>query len=140
MLMELSSTSATDSFYLTAPFTSSNYGFGTGGGAVVNSSYTTPSTNIISNSVDRVIDGLQLTYNNMRVNGSTPTTRATAGNTTIAGSQNFGNYPFYLFARAGTSLHFNGHFYGAIIRGAQSDTASVIQTENYMAQKTGITF
>ena len=56
------------------------------------------------------------------------------------GTGNFGNYPLYLFARAGTSLFFNGQFYGAIIRGAQSDTASVIQTEQYMAQKTGITF
>jgi hypothetical protein len=53
---------------------------------------------------------------------------------------NFKNLPLYLFARAGTSLFFNGQFYGAIIRGAQSDTASVTQTENYMAQKTGITF
>ena len=57
-----------------------------------------------------------------------------------AGSGNFGNYPLYLFARAGTSLFLNGQFYGAIIRGAQSDTASVTQTENYMATKTGITF
>jgi hypothetical protein len=56
------------------------------------------------------------------------------------GIGNFGNYPIYLFARAGTSSHLNGHFYGAIIRGAQSDTASVVQTEQYMAQKTGITF
>jgi hypothetical protein len=56
------------------------------------------------------------------------------------GIGNFGNYPLYLFARAGTQYFLNGQFYGAIIRGAQSDTASVTQTENYMAQKTGITF
>ena len=61
-------------------------------------------------------------------------------NISSQGIGNFGNYPFYLFARAGTSLFLNGQFYGAIIRGAQSDTASVTQTENYMAQKTGITF
>lgn len=56
------------------------------------------------------------------------------------GAGNFGNYPLYLFSRAGTSQFLNGQFYGAIIRGAQSDTASVVQTENYMATKTGITF
>ena len=61
-------------------------------------------------------------------------------NTNSQGTGNFGNYPLYLFARAGTSLFLNGQFYGAIIRGAQSDTASVTQTENYMATKTGITF
>jgi hypothetical protein len=56
------------------------------------------------------------------------------------GTGNFGNYPLYLFARAGTAYQLNGNFYGAIIRGAQSDTASVTQTEQYMATKTGITF
>ena len=56
------------------------------------------------------------------------------------GAGNFGNYPLYLFARAGTSLFLNCQFYGAIIRGAQSDNSSVIQTEQYMAQKTGISF
>lgn len=72
-----------------------------------------------------------------KVNGSTPT-KSTVGTTPVIGT--FNNYPFYLFARAGTSLWFNGQFYGAIIRGAQSDTASLTQTENYMATKTGITF
>ena len=57
-----------------------------------------------------------------------------------AGSGNFGSYPLYLFSQGGTSSYINGQFYGAIIRGAQSDTASVTQTENYMATKTGITF
>ena len=57
-----------------------------------------------------------------------------------AGSGNFGNYPLYLFARAGTAYFLNGQFYGSIIRGAQSDTASLTQTENYMATKTGISF
>ena len=65
-------------------------------------------------------------------------TKVTSSGTQGAGT--FGNYPLYLFARAGTSSYFNGQFYGAIIRGAQSDTASVTQTENYMATKTGIKF
>ena len=71
----------------------------------------------------------------MRVNGT-----LVATSPADQGAGNFGNYPFYLFARAGTSLFLNGQFYGAIIRGAQSDNSSVIQTEQYMATKTGITF
>jgi hypothetical protein len=56
------------------------------------------------------------------------------------GIGSFGNYPLYLFARNQSQYLLNGQFYGAIIRGAQSDTASVTQTEQYMATKTGITF
>jgi hypothetical protein len=71
-----------------------------------------------------------------RLNGATNTMIQTG--TTTAG--NFSNNILFLFSRGGTQLWFNGQFYGAIIRGAQSDTASVTQTENYMATKTGITF
>lgn len=34
------------------------------------------------------------------------------------GAGNFGNYPLYIGARAGTSLFFNGRIYGLIVRGA----------------------
>ena len=72
---------------------------------------------------------------NLRLNNT-----QSAASLTGQGIGNFGNYPLYLFARAGTLYPFTGQFYGAIIRGAQSDTASVTQTEQYMATKTGITF
>jgi hypothetical protein len=71
----------------------------------------------------------------LRVNGNQG-----AISSATQGSGNFGNYPLYLFSRGGTQYFLNGQFYGAIIRGAQSDTASVTQTEQYMATKTGITF
>ena len=89
-----------------------------------------PETNVIT-ITDTISDSLV----QIRINQLFETS-----NTTSQGTGNFGNYPLYLFARAGTSVWFNGQFYGAIIRGAQSDTASVTQTENYMATKTGITF
>ena len=88
----------------------------------------------ISN-INTFIDSISTPYAELKINGTQVST-----NTAGQGTGNFGNYPLYLFARAGTSLFLNGQFYGAIIRGAQSDTASVTQTENYMAQKTGITF
>jgi len=56
--------------------------------------------------------------------------------------QGFGNYtshPLYLFRRAGTSVPFNGNFYGLVIRGALSSTNEIIDTEAYMAVKTGFT-
>lgn len=53
-------------------------------------------------------------------------------------SGKFGNLPLFIGRQYITT--FNGNFYGAIIRGAASDTASVTQTEQYMATKTGITF
>lgn len=74
-----------------------------------------------------------------RVNGSIPTLAAsTLG--TYAGAGNFSNNPIYFFSRGGTAMFLNGNFYGAIIRGAQSDQTSVIKAEKLIATKTGITF
>jgi hypothetical protein len=83
-------------------------------------------------SIDRIAPLLAL-----RVDGAINTSSSVT-----QGSGNFGNYPLYLFSRNNGTIntYFNGQFYGAVIRGAQSDTASVTQTEQYMAQKTGITF
>jgi hypothetical protein len=92
--------------------------------------YSAPISNVLSGQM-LIIPGSI----NLRVNGLDKQTTLTP-----TASGNFGNYPLYLFARAGTSSHLNGQFYGAVIRGAQSDTASVTQTEQYMATKTGITF
>ena len=97
--------------------------------------FTSPISNVISANMD-VSKSVASQTISSKVNGAVPT--QTYSGTPIIG--NFGNYPLYLFARAGTSLFLNGQFYGAIIRGAQSDNSSVIQTEQYMAQKTGITF
>lgn len=55
------------------------------------------------------------------------------------GTGNYGNYPLYLFRRGGTTLPFNGNFYGLIIRGALSSTNEIINTEAYMATRTGFT-
>jgi hypothetical protein len=87
----------------------------------------------ISN-INTFIDSISTPYAELKINGT-----QVATNTAGQGTGTFGNYPLYLFARAGTSLYLNGQFYGAIIRGAQSDTVSVTQTEQYMATKTGIT-
>lgn len=55
------------------------------------------------------------------------------------GSGNFGNYPLYLFRRGGTSLPFNGLFYGAIIAGAAYSASQIASAERYLAGKSGVT-
>jgi hypothetical protein len=67
----------------------------------------------------------------LRVNGS-----EVGRSTTDQGTGNYGNYPLYLFRRAGTSLPFNGRFYGLVVRGAATDTGTLQQTEQYLNGKT----
>lgn len=51
------------------------------------------------------------------------------------GDGNYGNYPLYIGARAGTSLYFNGRLYSLIVRGAQSSLSQIEAAEVYMKQK-----
>lgn len=53
------------------------------------------------------------------------------------GTGNFGNYPLYIGARAGTSLFLDGHLYSLIVRGAQSTAAEIAAAEAYVNSKTG---
>lgn len=71
-----------------------------------------------------------------RVNGASVS--FTGGGVATAGS--FVNGPLYIGARAGTSLYFNGHFYGGIIRGAQSSASQIADMERYINQRTGAGF
>jgi hypothetical protein len=72
-----------------------------------------------------------------RINGAVPTLAvASAG---PAGTGNFGNYPLYIGRRGGTTLPFNGHIYGLIVRGAATTDAKITQTEKWLAKKTGVT-
>jgi len=135
LVCELSTTSVSNNgvFTLLSPDPSqTNYGWYSKGTIRITanaSPYVSPISNIVTG-----IGNISAPLASVRVNG------IVTSDTNSQGSGTYGNYPLYLFARAGTSFFFNGQFYGAIIRGAQSDTVSVTQTENYMAQKTGITF
>jgi hypothetical protein len=94
--------------------------------------YVAPITNILT-----LQSSISTPSNLVRIDGL-----LAGSNLETQGTGTFGNYPLYLFSRNNGTVgtYFNGQFYGAVIRGAQSDTASVAQTEQYMAQKTGITF
>jgi hypothetical protein len=93
------------------------------------SGYQAPITNVLTGIGD--ISGDQST---LRING------AQAGTSSAdQGTGNFGNWPAYFYARAGTSIFFGGNDYGSIARGAASTAAQIANGEKYMAAKTGVT-
>jgi hypothetical protein len=55
------------------------------------------------------------------------------------GTGNYGNYPLFLFRRSDTSLPFNGHFYGLLIRSKISTTEQLVNMERWLATKSGVT-
>lgn len=71
----------------------------------------------------------------VRLNGSVVTPIWGNAATTV-GSGNFGNYALYLFRRGGTTLPFNGRFYGAVIRGTESTESQIRAVERYLNSKT----
>jgi len=60
-----------------------------------------------------------------------------AKSTSSQGTGNYGNYPLYIGARAGTSLWFNGRLYGLVVAGKQATSDEITNTERYLNLKTG---
>ena len=60
-------------------------------------------------------------------------------NLATQGTGNYGNYPLYLFRRGGTTLPFNGLFFGAVIAGAVYSAVQIAAAERYLAGKSGVT-
>lgn len=52
-----------------------------------------------------------------------------------SGSGNYGQYPLYIGARAGTSLFFTGRIYGLVIRGIASTAPEFSRVENWLLSK-----
>jgi len=125
------------SFALFAPgVAAANYMWRNRGSAFqVDASYTNalvaaPVSNVITGIGDISGDIAQV-----RVDGT-----QVASSTTDQGTGNYGNYPLYIGRRAGTSLPFNGHIYGLIIRfGPTLTDAQITNTERWLARRTGVT-
>jgi hypothetical protein len=119
-------------FWLSAPRTSAvaDYGFRTAGSLISNAlssaSFVAPTTNVLTGIGDISGDSAIL-----RINGT-----QVASSTADQGTGNYGNYQMFLFMRAGTSLPFNGRFYGSVGRGAQSNDQQIAALEGYMNTKT----
>ena len=117
------------SFLLSAPSAAlNNYVFlsgGAGGGSASSkTNISSPTTNVLT-----CIAAISTDVNTLRVDG------VQAGTSSIdQGLGNYGNYPLYIGARAGSSHYFNGRIYSLIVRGAQTSAeliAAVEQDVNY---------
>ena len=107
-----------------------SYAFGSKGSAqssATTTSYSAPTTNVLTG-IGAILTDVDI----LRVNGT-----QSATSSTDQGTGNYGNWPLYIGSRAGTSLPFNGNIYSLIVRGAQSTTPQVTNTETYVNGKTG---
>ena len=91
-----------------------------------------PITNVISTVYDSSLSGTAQIA--VRLNGNTATASLTVTGTGAVG--NFGTYPLYFGARAGTSVFFNGQEYQTIIVGKTLTAAQITATETYVNSKT----
>ena len=90
-------------------------------------SYISPISEVLSSQTSISTDQNTLRLNSLQL----------VSPSTDQGTGNYGNYPLYLFARNnGASNWFNGHFYGLVIRGAQTSDVQLARLENDMAVRT----
>lgn len=89
--------------------------------------YAAPTTGVITELLSISLDTAIL-----RVNGA-----QASSSVTDQGTGNFGNYPLYIGARAGSSLFFNGNIYELIVRGALSSDSQIVASEKFVNTKTG---
>ena len=95
--------------------------------------YAAPDTNVLATSFD--IAGAGISSEIVpRVNGVIEQDNPFGAS---AGTGNFGNYPLYIGARAGTTAWFNGRLYQMVVAGKQASAAEITSTETYLNQKTG---
>lgn len=100
---------------------------GTSNSSVITTIPTAPVTNVLTG-IGKISATSEAT---LRVNGVQAATSSSS-----QGTGNYGNYPLYLFSRAGTSLFFNGNCYGLVVRGAQSTALEIAAAEDWMEAKT----
>ena len=91
------------------------------------SGYVAPITSVLSG-----IGNISGDQSILRINGT-----QAAISTADQGTGNYGNYPLYIGARAGSSLWFNGRLYGMVVAGKQASASEISSTETYLNQKTG---
>lgn len=121
-------------FFLRAPqgVALPNYIWRSRGSAIANaispSSYAAPITHVLRGIGDIGGDVSRLHLNGVQV----------AEELGDQGTGNFLAYPLYIGRRSGSSLPFNGHLYGLIVRfGANLPTARITQTERMLSRRTG---
>ena len=143
VLAELSTTYVNDgTFAVLAPSNDglARYGVSTRGTASIafqaTSPYTlaAPLTSVLSAALDNAQGAIAANAIKARHNAGAMVCVADGLNSTTPA--NYGNYPLYIGSRAGSSLHFNGHIYSLIIRGAASTDSQIVSVERYVNGKT----
>jgi hypothetical protein len=94
--------------------------------AYLSSAVTAPNTSVLAATGDIAGD-----LNTIRRN-----TVLGVNSTGDLGAGNYGNFPLYIGARAGTSVRFNGRIYSLIVRGAASTAQQITDTETWVNGKT----
>ena len=133
MLLELSAAGSAGSFAINAPVsTGSGFSFVSTGStpAAIATLATAPSpiSAVLSCVGDIAADTCSLF-----VDG-----QLAASSSADQGTGNYGKYPLYLFRRGGTSLPFNGWFYGLAITGRLTTDAETVATERFLAAKSAV--
>ncbi len=129
--LSVASSSNAGSFALSAPQVSANYSWLSRGSLSTNSaqtpaSYPSPITNVLTAFGSISSDISTLSVNAIQV----------ASSSDDQGTGNYGNYPLYLGARAGTSLYYNGRDYGLIGVGALLPASQISNATDYMDVQT----
>ncbi len=126
----------TNAFLLAAPNVNANttYTFvsrGSGTQRVANSgTFAAPITNVLTGR-----GKISAPSSNLRVDGVSQAT-----DTNTQGTGNYANAAVYIGRRGGSSLPFNGHCYGLVVRAGLPDAGQLVAVEQYMAGKTGVSF
>jgi hypothetical protein len=131
-ITELSDTLNAGTFRIYAPRSgTTNFSWRTGGSSFSEAAATYPAP---ITAVATGIGDISTDVSILRVNGT-----QAAASSADQGTGNFGNYPLYIGARAGTSGYYNGNLYELIVRFGPNLTESTIdQTEVWVGDKTGL--
>lgn len=129
MVVEFSATVSSNagSFFLAAPAAANaSYGFASKGSSqatasLVNASLAAPNSAVLTGLADISGDSVVARRNGAQL----------ASSSSDQGSGNFGNHALYLFRRGGTTLPFNGHFYGLTLCAATPTAWQVAAMETY---------
>jgi hypothetical protein len=130
----------TGSFYVSAPSSVLDHGFGLRGNsaspvfAVVSNVYVNDQNSDVATGILDIGKATKELELIPRLNQTTITNINWSG-AANAGTGNFGSYPLYLGARGGTSAFFNGHIYQVIIRGVTSTADQIYKTERYIIDR-----
>jgi hypothetical protein len=140
MVTELSvnNDSNNGSFAFAAPVGANTYYFALRGTALSCRQPTTPInapvTSVIA--INYKLSETSANETTVRVNANAITLSTASGAPGPAGTGNYGNFPAYFYARAGSTFFFNGNDYGSIARGAASTAAQITDGETYINSKT----